>query len=185
VANRKQLLICLNLQNSITLQDVNTDDEEKFWTDVDSSLRQFSAQTFEAYTTIKSGSEFRHAFKKFERVVIFVDEFDRLYNAMPEVRNSVLNNFRTIRHAIENQTSSIHTVVAVGTFGILHLNVDHVYDSPFNVWDPVQNPDLTEKQVHQLFEEFAGDRQVTICPDVIKDVYWQTNGYVLQDRFAT
>jgi len=67
-------------------------------------------------------------------------------------------------------------VVAIGTFGILRLNSDEVYESPFNVRDPVQNPYLTKDQVKALFEEYASNKKLEVKPDVIEDIYWQTNG---------
>jgi hypothetical protein len=126
--------------------------------------------------SLKSGDDFRLAFSNWNSVVIFVDEFDKLYSASPEIRDSCLDHFRTIKHAIAGGNSTIHSVVAIGTFGILRLNSDKDYESPFNVCDPVQNPYLTKDQVKALFEEYASNKKLEVKPDVIEDIYWQTNG---------
>ncbi|CAG8648821.1 6443_t:CDS:2 [Funneliformis mosseae] len=62
------------------------------------------------------------------------DEFDRLYGAIDKVRDEFL--------------------VVVGTSGILELNSSNDYDSPFNVRNPLQNPNLSKEQVQKLFEKF-------------------------------
>ncbi|RGB24234.1 hypothetical protein C1646_773377 [Rhizophagus diaphanus] len=103
--------------------------------------------------TIESGSDFAVAFNEWKSVVIFIDEFDRLYGAIDKV------------------------LIIVGTFGILVLNSSNNYDSPFNVRDPFQNPNLSKEQVQRLFKEFGLEHKLNVESEVIEDIYLQTNGH--------
>ncbi|RIA81116.1 hypothetical protein C1645_744762 [Glomus cerebriforme] len=71
----------------------------------------------------------------------------------------------------------ILSVIIVGTFGILELNSNNDYDSPFNIRDPLQNPNLSKKQVQKLFKEFEFEHKLKVEPKVIEDIYMQTNGH--------
>ncbi|CAG8694208.1 18926_t:CDS:2 [Rhizophagus irregularis] len=128
--------------------------------------------------TIESGSDFAVAFNEWKSVVIFIDEFDRLYGTIDKVHDEFLGCFRTIKHAMSmNVNYPILSVIIVGTFGILELNSSNTYDSPFNVRDPFQNPNLSEEQVQRLFEEFGSEHKLNVESKVIEDIYLQTNGH--------
>ncbi|CAG8719616.1 9956_t:CDS:2, partial [Funneliformis mosseae] len=161
----------------ITLQNVEIDTcAARFWSDLGRNLQILNVSLFNR-PSIKSGSEFAAAFNEWNSVVIFVDEFDRLYGAIDKVRNEFLGCFRTIKHAMAaNSNYPILSVVVVGTFGILELNSSNDYDSPFNVRNPLQNPNLTKEQVQKLFEKFEMEHKFKVCPDIIEDIYLQTNG---------
>ncbi|CAG8806890.1 22680_t:CDS:1, partial [Racocetra persica] len=80
-----------------------------------------------------SGGDFSIAFNKWSSVVIFVDEFDRLFNATDTIRNEFLGCFRTVKYAIMNLNVGypILSIIIVGTFRILELDSSSDYDSPF------------------------------------------------------
>lgn len=93
---------------------------------------------------------------------------------------------RTIKHTIAaNNNYPILSVIAVGTFGILGLDSSKNYDTPFNVRNPLQNPNLSKEQVQKLFSDFESDQKIKVAPNVVEDVYFQTNGYVLQAKFGS
>lgn len=164
--------------------DIHTD-TDRFWVDIGRNLQICNDNFFNCSVTVKTSSEFSSAFNKWKSVVIFVDEFDRLYSAIDGVLNSFLNCIRTIKHAaLVNKDYPILSVVAIGTFGIIKLDSSNVFDSPFNVRDPLQNPNLSKEQVQRLFEEFESDQKIKIDPKVIEDIYSQTNGYVYAGRFG-
>ena len=163
--------------------DIKTD-IKCFWTDIGRSLQIFN-NAFRNQV-IESASEFASGFYDWKYVVIFVDEFDRLYDAIDEVRDSFLNCMRTIKHAVAAENLyPILSVIAVGTFGILELDSSENYDSPFNIRNPLQNPNLSREQVNRLFAEFESDQNIKIAPKVVEDIYFQTNGYVLQAKFGS
>ena len=108
-------------------------------------------------------------------VVIF-DECDVLYKANDDVRSSFLGMMRGIKNAKEYY--AILSCVFIGPFSILHLNSDKITVSPFNVKDPFSNPNFTLEQVQTLYKEFEDNFKLTIDPEIIKDIYNRTNGYV-------
>ncbi len=139
---------------SITLQNVDRKDTGRFWVDIGRNLwekltdedEQIFNDKFFGRKTVSTASELSSAFNEWEFVVIFVDEFDGLYSATDEVLNSFLDYIRTIKHAAKaNEDYPILSVVAVGTFGILNLNSSDTYNSPFNVQEPLQNPNLSRE----------------------------------------
>ena len=108
------------------------------------------------------------------RVVIFIDEFDMLYNATEDVLSSCLNTIRGIKGTKKNY--AIWSVVAIGPFSILYLNSNNLTTSPFNVNEPFQNQNFTLEQVQFLYKQFADEFKLTIDHEVIDDIYMQTNG---------
>ncbi|PKC64923.1 hypothetical protein RhiirA1_461712 [Rhizophagus irregularis] len=150
--------------------------EKRFWLDIGRSLQICNDSFFNRLDTIESGSDFAVAFNEWKSVVIFIDEFDRLYGAIDKARDEFLGCFRTIKHAMNmNVNYPILSVIIVGTFGILELNSSNTYDSPFNVRDPFQNPNLSKEQVQRLFEEFGSEHKLNVESKVIEDIYLQTN----------
>ena len=84
-----------------------------------------------------------------------------------------------IIRGIKNDKNSfaVFSVVAIGSFSILFLNSKELTTSPFNVKAPFQNPNFTRKQVQTLYKEFMKEECITIDPEIIEDIYMQTNGY--------
>ncbi|CAG8704802.1 9381_t:CDS:2, partial [Funneliformis caledonium] len=79
-----------------------------------------------------------------------MNEFDRLYGAINKVHDDFLGCFHTIKHVIT-------------------VNSNYLI---------LSNPNLSKKQVQKLFEKFKLEHKFKVCPDVIEDIYLQTNGYV-------
>ncbi|RUS14169.1 hypothetical protein BC937DRAFT_94240, partial [Endogone sp. FLAS-F59071] len=71
----------------------------------------------------------------------------------------------------------IQSIVSIGTFAILSLSQDNVTASPFNAVENFRNVSLTKEQVQELFQEFASDRDITIDPEVVDDIFLLTNGH--------
>jgi hypothetical protein len=44
--------------------------------------------------------------------------------------------------------------------------------------EPFRNPNFTLAQVESLYKDYEDDAKLTIVPEVIKDIYERTNGYV-------
>ncbi|CAG8680999.1 16375_t:CDS:2, partial [Funneliformis caledonium] len=99
------------------------------------------------FTGIKSASKFARFFRKGnckKRVVLFVDEYDVLYEADDDVKASFLRAIHDIKNAKDNY--SLWSFVAIGPLNILHLSSNKTM-SLFNVKDPFQNPNFIKEQV--------------------------------------
>ncbi|CAJ0750121.1 20050_t:CDS:2, partial [Entrophospora sp. SA101] len=150
--------------------------EELFWHDLDNNFRSSCQGSFDECPPLRCRGDFLKWFaqRTYEKpVVLFIDEFDRLYSAAAEIRDGCLSTIRAIKHMTG---VPLHSVVAVGTFAILALESNN-YTSPFNIQNPFQNPNLTHKEVESLFTVFASDRSITIDSNVVEDIHWQTNGH--------
>ena len=150
--------------------------EEKFW----SSFGRYLARTaLQRIKDINSGSEFADLFSISEwekKVVLFIDEYDVMYTANDDTISSFLKVVRGIKARKEEY--AIWSINVVGPFSILHLSSKEVTTSPFNVKEPFQNPNFTQKQVQILFKEYENEERIIIDQEVIKDIYMRTNGYI-------
>ncbi|RGB27452.1 hypothetical protein C1646_673975 [Rhizophagus diaphanus] len=136
--------------------------------------------------------------------LISPDQRDKYYYTDPAKTNTELPNSilcgtswpTVIRFTLQNDNMdtnekcfwidigrSLQILIIVGTFGILELNSSNNYDSPFNVWDPFQNPNLSKEQVQRLFEEFGSEHKLKVESKVTEDIYLQTNGYITKSNF--
>lgn len=182
------------LWNSVSLKQVNIETEESFWMTLGSCIEQYacthidfkSASVFESVDDMKiiSSDYFHLVFMKRNwnsNVVIIIDDFDKMCEANDDVKISCLANFRCIRNSRYNY--AIGSIIAIGTSSrILDLNPITMVTSPFSFSETFQNPNFTFNQVQDLYRKFATDYDFTIDPEVIKDIYKQTSGYVLMSH---
>src|ERR1700722_4765511 len=113
-----------------------------------------------------------------ERVVILLDEFSELYKAKNSTRNEVLRAIRRIKQAVDTYT--ISSIIAAGTFSIVHLNpTPHQNISPFNVSDAIQSPNFSREETERLFNDFARDKSITIDDEVVSYIWDKSNGCVV------
>ncbi|RUP50232.1 hypothetical protein BC936DRAFT_139903, partial [Jimgerdemannia flammicorona] len=95
---------------------------------------------------IKSSFAFFNAFARNaweeQKTVVFVDEFDRLYDATNDVRRQCLETFRKIRN--NNHLYEVHSITARGTSSEL----DKCTLSPFNIAESLTNPYFSAQQTH-------------------------------------
>lgn len=127
--------------------------------------------------TVSSQQDFLDAFHATAwpyGLVLLLDEFSELYRAPTDVRNECLRTFREIRN--NNSEYAVSSIVAAGTFSILHLNPTDRNSAPFNVANHVQNPYFTIEETRNLFHQFAVDNGITVEDDVIQDVWARSNG---------
>ena len=153
---------------------------DTFWSTLGHHL-YLDATQYSQLNTIKSADDFDMAFKKSDwrgRIVLFIDEFDKLYRASEDVKSSCLETLRAIKASKKNY--AIWSVVAIGPFSILNLRSNNLTTSPFNVNDPFRNPNFTLEQVQFLYKQFADEYRLTIDQEIIKDIHMQTNGYVIR-----
>jgi hypothetical protein len=108
------------------------------------------------------------------RFVLLLDEFSELYRAPTDVRNECLRTFREMRN--NNSEYAVSSIVAAGTFSILHLNPTDRNSSAFNISNHVQNPYFTIEETRNLFHEFVMDNGITVEDDIIQDVWARSNG---------
>ncbi|CAJ0913355.1 16617_t:CDS:2 [Entrophospora sp. SA101] len=160
----------------VSLEQINIKSVDNFWETFGTQIH-LDASKYIKFNSIKSANDFNIVFQKSKcenRVVIFIDEFDMLYNATEDVLSSCLNTIRGIKGTKKN--CAIWSVVAIGPFSILYLNSNNLTTSPFNVNESFQNPNFTLEQVQFLYKQFADEFKLTIDHEVIDDMYAQTNG---------
>ncbi|RHZ81155.1 hypothetical protein Glove_123g146 [Diversispora epigaea] len=167
-----------------SFEQVNFTKEIDFWKTFSMSLQRNVPELLDSPENpiIKSAQDFCNIFHRTKwssfsenRVVLFVDEFDKLYEATDEVRSSCLGTLRSIKNMKQN--FSIHSIVVIGPFNILCISTKKLTTSPFNVQEPFRNPNFTMKQVQFLYKQFADEFKLTIDQEVINDIYMQTNGH--------
>jgi hypothetical protein len=106
-------------------------------------------------------------------VVLFIDEFDKLYTAKTEVIDSVLGALRGMKQHRSNYC--LHSMVGIGPFSILQLSSRS--SSPFNVRHAVQSPYWTHEEVTCLFREFEDECGLKLDARIIDDVFTRTGGH--------
>jgi len=151
---------------------------DTFWSTLGHQLFA-DATNYPQLNTIKSADDFSQIFLRSnweDHVILFIDEFDKLYRASDDVKSSCLETLRGIKTKKDNY--AIWSVVAIGPFSILYLRSNNLTTSPFNVNNPFKNPNFSLEQVQFLYKQFADENGLTIDQHVIEDIYVQTNGYV-------
>ncbi|CAG8466519.1 5498_t:CDS:2 [Ambispora leptoticha] len=122
----------------VTLELINIKSVESFWISLGLSFE----------TSIKSFAKFFGKNNCEKKVVLFVDEYDRLYDADDDIRASFLGAIHDIKNAKDDY--SLWSCVAIGPFSILHLS--------------------SNRKTLQM--------TITIDPAIVEDIYTRTNGHV-------
>lgn len=152
------------------------DDKNIFWKNLGKSLQR-SNSNHSYHKEIMSSNDFLDVFAGNEwkkKVVIFIDDFDGLYNATDEVRDDCLNTFRFIKDSIYD--FAICSIVAIGNFSIQYLKTSNMRISPFSIRESFNNPNFSKQQIEALFNDFTQEKSITIDKKIIDDIYLQTNG---------
>jgi hypothetical protein len=97
-----------------------------------------------------------------ERVVLLIDGFSALFKADDATRDDFLGALRHLRHLPANCVLS--SVIATGTFDIVHITTTDRYLSPFNVSNVFKSPNFSKEETGILF---ACDRKIMIDDDVV------------------
>jgi hypothetical protein len=113
-------------------------------------------------------------------VVLLVDELSELNLAFDDIKNDFLRALREIKN--HKNAYAIRSVIATGTFSILHLSTtkSSLSPSPFNVSNCIQNPYFSVEETRTLFHMFAQDNDMVIDDEVVEDVWAKSNGYIAQ-----
>ncbi len=106
---------------------------------------------------------------KGKNIVLFVDEYDLLYQAPQEVLDSFLNTLRGIKQ--QKAAYCLQSFIGIGPFSILALSAKT--SSPFNVQTAVQVLYWTREEVHQLFSQYS----TAIDSRIVDDIYERTAGH--------
>jgi len=160
--------------NSISLRTVTVKQDDVFWTTLGNALQANYAEV----KPINSSRTFLNAFtqnvQKEQKIVILIDDFDKLCEASKEVHDQWLETFWEIRK--NKNLYAIHSIVACGTFSIQNLNLRNQHISPFNVSESLKNPYFSMQQTQRLFDQYAQDEKISIDHDIVKDIYSKSNG---------
>ncbi|PKK72017.1 hypothetical protein RhiirC2_777679 [Rhizophagus irregularis] len=158
-----------------------------FWNSLGTNISIYkrSSEYLESCTDIKTAEDFLRYFsitgwKEKEknpdaRIILFFDEFDRIYKMDERLRTDFLGILRAIRNNIDSYV--IQAIVVIGTFSILHLDSSTQPTSPFNIRDSVRNPNFDLEQVRVLFREFEEENKMKFESGIIEDIFEQTNGH--------
>ncbi|PKC15586.1 hypothetical protein RhiirA5_494443 [Rhizophagus irregularis] len=158
-----------------------------FWNSLGTNISIYkrSSEYLESCTDIKTAEDFLRYFsitgwKEKEknpdaRIILFFDEFDRIYKMDERLRTDFPGILRAIRNNIDSYV--IQAIVVIGTFSILHLDSSTQPTSPFNIRDSVRNPNFDLEQVRVLFREFEEENKMKFESGIIEDIFEQTNGH--------
>ncbi|CAG8635509.1 29720_t:CDS:2 [Gigaspora margarita] len=167
---------CLHLY-SIIFEQCNMPTIDTFWLTFGAALYITASKYFEK-DDIKSATDFMMKLAKEywndNHVVLFIDEFDTLFEAHDKIRSSFLRTIRAIKTA--KNYYALLSSVAIGPFSILNLSSERMTMSPFNVKESFRNPNFMLEQVQTIFKEFENEFNLTINPEIIEDIYNRTNG---------
>lgn len=168
------------LSTSISFDRVEVEGtKQEFWTTFGNAILESMGPRLRAGISIKSRDDFFSTFAATAcdlNIVLLIDELSDLSSADPSIRDDFLRTLRAVRDS--NDKYAIRSVVAAGTFSILHLNTTNPSFSPFNAADHVINTNFTEDETLRLFTDFARDRRITFQPSVLNDIWLQSNGCV-------
>ena len=81
-----------------------------------------------------------------------------------------------MREIKDNHEKYACSVLAAGTFSVVHLNPTDRSLSPFSGASHVQNPNFTLDETRALFRQFMEGTGINIEEDVIEDVWARTGG---------
>ncbi|KYQ90626.1 hypothetical protein DLAC_09255 [Tieghemostelium lacteum] len=126
--------------------------------------------------------------KKFflgKKVVLFIDEFDRILSAPDDIKIAFLGQLR----AWKPIDPYLQSVVAIGPFDILFLDKIHPIQplsiktaqsrnySPFNIIDQIPTNDFTLEEVKKLFKLYQDTNKCTVDPKIVENIFDLTNGH--------
>jgi len=155
-----------------------------FWSSFGGALLEDLSPHWKPERSISSRDDFFSAFTTAScnlDIVLLLDEFSDLHAADDILKDSFLLALRVVREDAE--TYAIRTMIAAGTFGILHLTTSNLSFSSFNVCHHLHNPNFSEDETSNLFQQFADDSKIILDQKMVRDVWLKSNGYVLTLTF--
>ncbi|KAF9438419.1 hypothetical protein BGZ76_007943 [Entomortierella beljakovae] len=176
-------VLCLESTN-INLQGIDVSSLVKFWSSIGKRLKASYIPI-----DIKDSDGFCDFFSTRYKdwklpVVVFFDDFDTLYHeSSREACSSILSVIRRMRdepsRGDENPNYAIHSIVTIGTYASLSWNlpVQNQLLPLLNASENIRHSGLSMGQVHELYEEFAKDRKITIEYQVISSIFSKTRGH--------
>jgi len=161
------------------LHDLNLSDPTRFWESFGRKVTNTARRRGIPFPeiTISSPSDFLDAFhvnKWSRKLVLLLDELSVLHSASDHIRNQCLGALRELRN--DREEYAVRSVLAAGTFSIIHLNPTDRSLSPFNVAGYVQNPNFTLDETRDLFCQFMESDGLIVEDDVIEDVWTRAGG---------
>ncbi|CAG8740666.1 7159_t:CDS:2, partial [Dentiscutata erythropus] len=162
----------------VNFEQCNMKTTNTFWSTFGAELNIADSKYFRE-DDVKSASDFMKKFKKEHwnnnHVFLFIDEYDLLFGAHEDIKSSFLRLINAIKNAKDYY--ALLSLVAIGPFSILHLSSEKTSMSLFNVKEVFRNPNFTLEQVQTIFKEFENNFNLTIDLEIIKDIYYRTNGH--------
>lgn len=112
-------------------------------------------------------------------LILILDEFDNLSEAVIGQLVQVLRNIYVARHEQSHRSSSarsyrLHGVALIGVRAV--LGVENIKGSPFNVQRSLHIPNLTAEEVSGMFDWYQRETGQRIEPDVVERLFYETQG---------
>lgn len=161
------------------MHSLGLDDPTNFWKSFGRAVTNTARRSGVPFPELKisSQSDFLdpfHVNKWSRKVVLLLDELSVLFSASDHVRNQCLSALRELKN--DREEYAVCSVLAAGTFSVVHLNPTDRSLSPFNVAASVQNPNFTLDETRVLFGQFMESLGIIVEDDVIEDVWRRTGG---------
>jgi len=102
-------------------------------------------------------------------LILILDEFDKL---PPEIIDNVVSMFRHMY--LSRDEYVLHSLALVGVRAV--LGVDSKTGSPFNVQRSIHIPNLTLKEVQQMFDDYQAESAQQVETKIVNRLYEITNG---------
>ncbi|GBB87121.1 hypothetical protein RclHR1_13580001 [Rhizophagus clarus] len=112
-----------------------------------------------------------------KKVVLFVDEYDRLKSADDGIKSSFMSTVRGIKTTKEDYEIMLSGPLIQSDLQHLIPEIKNLTTSSFNVGEPFYNSNLTREQVQNVFKEYMDYEIVEIDSKIIDDIYMRTNGH--------
>ncbi len=135
-----------------------------------------------AFTGIDNQDKFQDIFKKdvLEKpLILILDEFDAMIEegitaVVSAFRNIYIQRLDELHLPTEQKNYLLHSVALIGVRSV--LGIENETGSPFNVQRSLKIPNLTYKEVDEMFKWYEKDSGQKVEKDVIDQLFYETRG---------
>ena len=127
-----------------------------------------------SHPSVKNWADFRLLFSKEEGLwdrplILLIDEVDTLPSSLIDL---MVTQFREMY--LNRQNNWLHGLALVGVRAV--LGIESQRGSPFNVQKSLKVPNLTLKEVRELYHQYTEESGQQIDSVVVNKIYYSTNG---------
>jgi len=134
------------------------------------------------FTGIDSQAKFQDIFKKnvlHKPLILILDEFDAMIDegitaVVSAFRNIYIQRLDETHLATEQKSYLLHGVALLGVRSV--LGIENETGSPFNVQRSLQVPNLTYREVEEMFKWYEKDSNQKVDDEVVRLLFHETRG---------